>query len=107
MPKVERGGQAARLIHNPEDGERAGEGGQADARQVGGGTAGARDGGRLSSSKDKQTVPPLLPGSRSPGGKLFPLLHQTLHGALLPPGEAAAREGLSQPVPADSQLIGP
>lgn len=60
-----------------------------------------------SSSKVNQTDLPILPGSRSPSGKLFALFHQTLRSAWLPPGEVAAREGLSSPVPADSQLIGP
>lgn len=107
MPKVERGGKAARLIHSPGDGEQTGEGSQTNPCRVSGGPAGATEGRPLFSSEVKQNVLPILPGSRSPSGKLFPLLHQTLRQALLPLGEVAAREGLSLPVPADSQLIGP
>lgn len=61
----------------------------------------------LSSSEVKQTALAVHRGSRSPSGKLRPLLHQTLLRALQPRAEAAAREGLRLPVPADSQLIGP
>ena len=61
----------------------------------------------LSSSEVKQTALAVHSSSRSPSGKLRPLLHQTLLRALQPRAEAAAREGLRLPVPADSQLIGP
>lgn len=61
----------------------------------------------LSSSEVKQTVLAVHLDSRSPSGKLRPLLHQTLLRSLQPRSEAAAWEGLRLPVPADSQLIGP
>ena len=61
----------------------------------------------LSRSKVKQIGLPVHLVSHSAAGKLLPLLHQTLFPALQPPEEAAEREGLRLPVPADSQLIGP
>lgn len=114
-PKVEQGEKAARRIHDPCGGVCRGWGG-AVRKELGGsrptvaervaGELGLRKAG-LSSSEVKQTVLAVHPGSRSPSGKLRPLLHQTLLWSLQPRAEAAAWEGLRLPVPADSQLIGP
>lgn len=106
VPKVERGGKAARRIQNPELGGQAEEGSQANPRRVSGGPAGAPEGRPLSRCEVKQTVLPILPRSCSPSGKLLPSSTK-LYARLCSPGEVAAREGLSLPVPADSQLIGP
>ncbi|CAN0039139.1 unnamed protein product [Rangifer tarandus platyrhynchus] len=109
-----QGEQSTRRIHDPwwgvggggQEGVGGGGGSRPTVAERMAGELGLRKAG-LSSSEVKQTALAVHPGSRSPSGKLRPLLHQTLLRALQPRAEAAAREGLRLPVPADSQLIGP